>query len=94
MNNIIHSRFVASVSDLKKNLMEVVSNGFGEAVAILNRNNPAFYCVPADMYEKLMDLVEDRELIKLAAQVDTDETVKVSINDLRARVRKGSSQEV
>lgn len=94
MNNIIHSRFVASVSDLKKNPMEVVSNGFGEAVAILNRNNPAFYCVPADMYEKLMDLVEDRELIKLAAQVDTDETVKVSINDLRARVRKGTSQEV
>ena len=94
MNNIIHSRFVASVSDLKKNPMEVVSNGFGEAVAILNRDNPAFYCVPADMYEKLMDLVEDRELIKLAAQVDTDETVKVSINDLRARVRKGSSQEV
>ena len=94
MNNIVHSRFVASVSELKKNPMEVVNNGFGEAVAILNRNNPAFYCVPADMYEKLMDLVEDRELIKLAAQVDTDETVKVSINDLRARVRKGSSQEV
>ena len=94
MNNIIHSRFVASVSDLKKNPMEVVSNGFGEAVAILNRNNPAFYCVPADMYEKLMDLIEDKELIKLAAQVDTEETVKVSINDLRARVRKNSSQEV
>lgn len=94
MNNIVHSRFVASVSDLKKNPMEVVSNGFGEAVAILNRNNPAFYCVPADMYEKLMDLVEDRELLKLAEQVDTEETVKVSINDLRARVRKSSSEEV
>ena len=94
MNNIIHSRFVASVSDLKKNPMEVVNNGFGEAVAILNRNNPAFYCVPADMYERLMDLVEDRELLKLAEQVDTEETVKVSINDLRARVRKGSSEEV
>ena len=94
MNNIIHSRFVASVSDLKKNPMEVVSHGFGEAVAILNRNNPAFYCVPADMYEKLMDLIEDKELLKLAEQVDTNETVKVSINDLRARVRKGSSEEV
>ncbi len=94
MNNIIHSRFVASVSELKKNPMEVVNNGFGEAVAILNRNNPAFYCVPADMYERLMDLVEDRELLKLAEQVDTKETVKVSINDLRARVRKGSSEEV
>lgn len=74
--------------------MEVVNNGFGEAVAILNRNNPAFYCVPADMYERLMDLVEDRELIKLAEQVDTEETVKVSLNDLRARVRKSSSEEV
>ena len=85
---------MASVSELKKNPMEVVNNGFGEAVAILNRNNPAFYCVPADMYERLMDLVEDRELLKLAEQVDTEETVKVSINDLRARVRKGSSEEV
>lgn len=91
---MIHSRFVASVSELKKNPMEVVNNGFGEAVAILNRNNPAFYCVPADMYERLMDLVEDRELIKLAEQVDTEETVKVSLNDLRARVRKSSSEEV
>lgn len=94
MNNIIHSRFVASVSELKKNPMEVVNNGFGEAVAILNRNNPAFYCVPAEMYDKLMDLIEDRELIKLAAQVDTEETVKVSINDLRARVHKNRSEKV
>ena len=88
MNNIIHSRFVASVSDLKKNPMEVVNNGFGEAVAILNRNNPAFYCVPADMYERLMDLIEDKELLKLAEKAQTEETVKVSLNDLRARVHK------
>lgn len=94
MNNIIHSRFVASVSELKKNPMEVVNNGFGEAVAILNRNNPAFYCVPADMYDKIMDLIEDRELIKLAEQIDTEETIKVSINELRARVHKNSSEEV
>ena len=66
MNNIIHSRFVASVSDLKKNQMEMVNNCFIEAVAILNRNNPAFYCVPADKYERLMDLFEYKELLKLA----------------------------
>lgn len=94
MNNIIHSRFVASISDLKKNPMEVVNNGFGEAVAILNRNNPAFYCVPAEMYEQLMDLIEDRELLKLAEQVDTEKTVKVSISDLRARIRREGTQKV
>ena len=88
MNNIIHSRFVASISDLKKNPMEVVNNGFGEAVAILNRNNPAFYCVPADMYERLMDLIDDKELLKLAEEAQTEDTVKISINDLRARVNK------
>lgn len=94
MNNIIHSRFVASVSKLKENPMKVVNEGFGEAVAILNRNTPAFYCVPAELYEEMMDLIEDRELIKLAEQVDTTETVKVSIIDLRARVGRRSSEEV
>ncbi|HCK31448.1 type II toxin-antitoxin system Phd/YefM family antitoxin [Acinetobacter bereziniae] len=91
MNNIILSRFVSSVSELKKNPMEVVQNGFGEAVAILNRNNPAFYCVPADMYERMMDLIEDQELLKLVEQVDTDKTVKVSIDELRTRVRGKSA---
>lgn len=68
--------------------MEVVNNGFGEAVAILNRNNPAFYCVPADMYERLMDLIEDKELLILAEEAQTEDTVKVSLDDLRARIHK------
>ncbi len=94
MNHIIYSRFVASVSELKKNPTAVVQNAFCEAVAILNRNNPEFYCVPAAMYERMIDLIEDQELLKLAEQVDTEETVKVSINELRARVHKSSSKEV
>lgn len=76
------------MSDLKKNPMEVVNNGFGEAVAILNRNNPAFYCVPADMYERLMDLIEDKELLKLAEEVQAESTVKLSLDDLHAQVHK------
>ncbi|WP_254202749.1 type II toxin-antitoxin system Phd/YefM family antitoxin [Acinetobacter sp. BY484] len=68
--------------------MEVVNNGFGEAVAILNRNNPAFYCVPADMYERLMDLIEDKELLKLAEDVQAESTVKLSLDDLHAQVHK------
>ena len=63
-------------------------NGFGEAVTILNRTNPAFYCVPVDMYERLMNLIEDKELLKLAEEAQTEETVKISLNDLRARVHK------
>lgn len=85
---------MARVSELNKNPTAAVQNAFGKAVAILNRNNPEFYCVSAAMYKLMMDLIEGQELLKVAEQVDTEETVKISINDLRARVHKSSSKEV
>lgn len=36
------------------------------AVAILNRNALAFYCVPADEYHAMVDRLEDIELNALA----------------------------
>ena len=39
--------------------------------------------------EILNNLVqEDRQLLKIAEEVETEKTVKISINDLRARVHK------
>lgn len=34
---------------------------------VLNCNQPAFYCVPAAGYERLMDKLEDRELAVMVA---------------------------
>ncbi|EAB2146560.1 TPA: type II toxin-antitoxin system Phd/YefM family antitoxin [Salmonella enterica subsp. enterica serovar Birkenhead] len=65
MPNIILSDTSASVSELKKNPMAIVSAGDGYPVAILNRNQPAFYCVPAELYEKMLDALDDQELVKL-----------------------------
>lgn len=90
MLNQVLSRYVASISDLKKNPMETVGNGQGEVVAILNRNTPAFYCVPAELYEKMMDLIDDQELLKIAAERENEPTVKVTIDDLRARIQRKS----
>ena len=42
-----------SISEHKKNPMATVAAGEGMAVAVLNRNEPAFYCVPAKAYEEL-----------------------------------------
>jgi len=36
----------------------------------------------------LMDLIEDKELLKLAEEAQAEDTVKVSLDDLRARVHK------
>ena len=63
MPNIILCDTSASVSELKKNPMATVSAGDGFPVAILNRNQPAFYCVPAELYEKMLDA-----LVKLVAE--------------------------
>ena len=90
----IFSRYVASISDLKKNPMETVGNANGEPVAILNRNTPAFYCVPARLYEKMLDILEDQDLVKLAIERENDHVVKVSIDELRTRIQQKSTERI
>lgn len=59
MPNTILSETTASISELKKNPMATVNAGLGYPVAILNRNQPAFYCVPAELYEQMLDALDD-----------------------------------
>lgn len=82
MTHIVLSQVVASISELKKNPMGTVAAGRGLSVAILNRNEPAFYCVPAKEYEAMMDRLEDMELVALCRERENDSTIKVSLNDL------------
>lgn len=73
-----------SISELKKNPMATVAAGEGLPVAVLNRNEPAFYCVPAKAYEDLMDLVEDLELNRIADTrlADGQDPVHVTMDEL------------
>jgi len=71
-----------SISELKKNPMGVVEQGEGFPVAVLNRNQPAFYCVPAAAYELLMDKLEDMELAALVEERRGQPEVEVSLDDL------------
>jgi antitoxin StbD len=72
----------ASVSELKKNPMGTVAAGEGFPVAILNRNEPAFYCVPAKAYEAMLDRLEDLELHAIADAREGQTVHKVSLDDL------------
>ena len=73
---------VVSVSDLKKNPIKVVAQGEGFPIAVLNRNHPAFYCVPAEAYEALMDKIEDLELNALANERASQERIAVNLDEL------------
>ena len=71
-----------SISELKKNPMAVVEQGEGFPVAVLNRNKPAFYCVPAEAYEALMDKLEDVELAAIVEARKSQEEIAVAIDEL------------
>lgn len=82
MTSLILSSLTASVSELKANPMQIVASGGGEPVAILNRNKPAFYCVPANIYEMMMDLLEDVELARMVREREGQVEIEVSLDDL------------
>jgi antitoxin StbD len=82
MANLILAETTASVSELKKNPMGTVAAGEGFPVAILNHNEPAFYCVPAKAYEALMDKLEDIELNAIADARENQAEVEVNLDDL------------
>ena len=66
MAHLILAETTASVSELKRDPMGTVAAGEGAPVAILTRNAPAFYCIPAKAYEALLERLEDLELNAIA----------------------------
>ncbi len=82
MTHLVLAQVTASVSELKRNPMGTVAAGDGAPVAILNRNEPAFYCIPAKAYEALLERLDDIEMNDLA-DARADESVhRVTLEDL------------
>lgn len=82
MTHSILARTSASVTDLKRDPMGTVSAGDGDPVVILNRNQPAFYCVPAELWQEMLEIVEDAELNALAEARKDEERVAVTLDEL------------
>ena len=71
-----------SISDLKRNPSAVIEAAEGFPVAILNRNTPSAYLVPAAAWEELVDRLEDIELAALVRDRAGEVPVEVSLDDL------------
>ena len=71
-----------SITELKKNPMGIVERSDGAPVAVLNRNRPAFYCLPAATYAAMLDHMEDLELSLLARERQSQEEIRVNMDDL------------
>lgn len=82
MTHQIYSEVTASISELKKNPMAAVNSGEGFPIAVLNRNKPAFYCVPAEIYEAMLDRLDDQELVAIVKERSSEPSIRVDLNEL------------
>lgn len=82
MAHTVLAETTASISELKRNPMGTVAAGDGLPVAILNRNEPAFYCIPAKAYEALLNRLEDLELNAIADARQSQAEIEVSLDEL------------
>ncbi len=70
------------ISDLKKNPMAIVKHAEGAPVAILNRNRPVFYAVPAAAWEAMIHKLEDLELAALVREREGETEIEVDADEL------------
>lgn len=79
---LLYTNASVSISELKKNPTAVIDEADGFPVAVLNRNKPAAYLVPAAAFEALMEKLDDLELVRLVKERESEPTVKVALDEL------------
>ena len=80
----IHANYTVSISQLKRNPQALIDNAHGDVIALLNRNRPTAYIVPAETFDWLMELAEDIELSQIIEERKNEkaEAVEVDIDEL------------
>lgn len=78
----VEASVAVSVSDLKKSPTAVMDDAQGEAVAVLNHNRIVAYMVPADVYETMLEQLDDLYLAELVKERASEKGEPVDINDL------------
>lgn len=61
----ILSDLSVSMTEFKKNPNEALRESGGQAVAVLSHNKPAFYMVPPDRYEAMLEAIDDLHLVRV-----------------------------
>lgn len=82
MTTRILTENITSISELKANPMNVIASSDGQAIAVLNRNQPAFYAVPVELYEQMLEAIDNAELAKIVKSRQNQKSIRVSLNDL------------
>jgi antitoxin StbD len=82
MNKPLLADYGISISDLKKNPSAAIAAAEGFPIAILNRNSPAAYLVPAEAWEDILEQLDDMELAAIVRKRQGQRRIRVNIDDL------------
>jgi antitoxin StbD len=69
-----------SISDLKRNPAAVIEAARSQQVAILNRNKPVAYLVSPEVWDHIVDVFDDRRLVRDAQEALEEEGEDVVID--------------
>lgn len=78
----VEAAMAISVSDLKRNPSAAFKKAAGQAVAVLNHNRVMGYMVPATLYERLLEKIDDLELARIVREREDEPAIWVSLDDL------------
>ena len=80
----ILANYTASITELKKSPTQLLKDAGDEAIAILNQNVASAYLVPASLYEKMMEVMDDYYLSKELDErlKDNEKPIRVELDEL------------
>jgi antitoxin StbD len=82
MTNVLLARKSASVTEFKRDPMGTMRASEGEPMVVLNRNTPAFYAIPVEAYEEIMERLDDKKIREIAAERRGTARIPVALDDL------------
>ena len=80
----VEADLAISISELKKNPSVVFARASENAagIAVLNHNKVVGYVLPPDVYEALLEELDDFRLIEIVKERLNDPVISVDINEL------------
>ena len=62
----LHTDLSTTITELKRSPMRVIQEAKDRPIVILNNNKPAGYIISKELFEEIIERLEDTELAKIA----------------------------
>lgn len=82
--NTLLADCATDIAELQTHPLDILEQAQDSAVVILNNNQPTAYLLSAQLYECLLDQLDDQFLAQLIQQREAEkpQAIKVSLNEL------------